>query len=112
MNKRSAMVMAAGLVVALLAGGFALTNGLVGPQPSAAVASGKAAAKKPLVRTVRRTVKVHKQSRSTGTSGTATSPVTSTGSWSGEDSYENDSYENESSGDDSGSSSSLGGGDD
>ncbi len=118
MNKRSAMMMAAGLVVALIAGGFALTNGLVGPQPSSAVASGKAATKKPLVRTVRRTVKVHRQARSTAASGTATSLVGSSGSWSGDDSYgddsrENeDSYENQGSGEDSGSSSSWEGGDD
>ena len=58
MNKRSAMALAAGLVAALLAGAVALSLGVAGPQPASA--GGK---HDPRVRTIERTVTVHRQAK-------------------------------------------------
>jgi hypothetical protein len=59
MNKRSAMVVAAGLVAALLAGSAALSFSLSG---GTAAAEG-AARVKPIVKTERRTVTIHKKAK-------------------------------------------------
>jgi hypothetical protein len=59
MNKRSAMVVAAGLVAALLAGGAALSFSLAG---GTAVAQDGGRVK-PIVKTERRTVTVHKKAK-------------------------------------------------
>ena len=64
MNRRSAMLVAAGLIFTLIVGGIALAIGLTGPTSSAAAQPRmhlKAKRDKPRVRTVRRTVKVHRQ---------------------------------------------------
>ena len=116
MNKRSAIVVAAGLVVALVAGGFALSHGLVGPTPTAAAATAKTQKhQKPIVRTEKRTVKVHRKSKGGG--GTVPGPVitvggtsTSSGSTGSASSVQgDDSFENDSEGMDDGGSSGSGG---
>jgi hypothetical protein len=62
MNKRSAMVIAAGLVAALVAGAAAISIGL--NSPGAAVAAGVRLTKPdPIVKTVKHTVKVHKKAK-------------------------------------------------
>jgi uncharacterized membrane protein YgcG len=119
MNKRSAIVVAAGLVLALVAGGFALTNGLTGPEPSAAVASAKAPRqKKPIVHTITRTIKVHKKAPQP-TSGPPTVPTAagSTTTRSGTSFTSDDGGSHgeagvDSSGSDDGGSDDSGGGDD
>jgi hypothetical protein len=60
MTKRTAMLMAAGVVVALLGGSLALAFGLSGN--TAAVAD-TAAKSDPIVRTIHRTVRVDKQAK-------------------------------------------------
>jgi len=62
MNKRSAMLVAAGLVLTLVVGGMAVAVGMVGPSTSAAGPRTVRQHKqpKPIVKTVKRTVKVHR----------------------------------------------------
>ena len=62
MNKRSAMLMAAGLVLTMIVAGVAITAGLTGPSASAAtprVAHHRAP--KPIVKTIHKTETVHKK---------------------------------------------------
>ena len=64
MNKRSAMLMAAGLVLTLIVGGVAMSTGLAGPTrprllPRRASPEGPQA----IIKTVKHTVKVHKPAR-------------------------------------------------
>jgi hypothetical protein len=95
MNKRSAMVLAAGLVAALLAGGAALSFSLTG---GTAVAQ-DAGRVKPIVKTEHRTVTIHKKAKSkpaevvtiSAPSGSSVSSSTSS----------DDGYESESSSEDS-----------
>lgn len=62
MNKRSALMLSAGLVLTLIVGGLAVATGLTGPSVSNAVPRAqRSSASEPLVRTVRRTVTVHKK---------------------------------------------------
>ena len=62
MNKRSALLVSAGLVLTLIVGGLAVAVGLTGPSVSSAVPRvDRRAASEPTVRTVRRTVTVHKK---------------------------------------------------
>jgi hypothetical protein len=63
MNKRSAMLMAAGLVLTLLVGGVAIAVGLTGPAASAAAPRviKHHKAPKPIVKTIRKTVTVHRK---------------------------------------------------
>ena len=62
MNKRSALMLSAGLVLTLIVGGLAVAAGLTGPSVSTAVPRvQRSSASEPVVRTVRRTVTVHKQ---------------------------------------------------
>ncbi|HEY7399426.1 MAG TPA: hypothetical protein VH989_00855 [Actinomycetota bacterium] len=85
MNKRSAVIVAAGLVVALVAGGIALERGVLGPPATAAEASVDAGTRpKPIIRTTERTVKIHRKAKAGNASGspTVSSSSTSTGSWS------------------------------
>jgi hypothetical protein len=83
MNKRSAMLMAAGLVLTLIVGGVAMSTGLTGPTPSQAAprAGQRQKAPKPIIKTVKHTVTVHKQG--TATPATATAPATSGSSSAG-----------------------------
>lgn len=82
MNKRSAMLMAAGLVLTLIVGGVAMSVGLTGPTPSEA---GPRAERRqtaaPIIKTVKHTVTVHK--RGSATPATGASGSSSAGSVSG-----------------------------
>jgi len=73
MNKRSAMLMAAGLVLTLIVGGVAMSTGLTGPTPSrAAPRAERRQTTAPIVKTVKRTVTVHKQGSATPAPATST----------------------------------------
>lgn len=62
MKKRSALLVAAGLVLTLIVGGLAVAVGLTGPSVSTAVPRvDRRATSEPIVRTVRRKVTVHKK---------------------------------------------------
>jgi len=62
MNKRSALMLSAALVLTLIVGGLAVATGLTGPTVSNAVPRAeRGASSEPVVRTVRRTVTVHKK---------------------------------------------------
>lgn len=62
MNKRSALMLSAGLVLTLIVGGLAVATGLTGPSVSNAVPQAqRSSTSEPVVRTVRRTVTVHKK---------------------------------------------------
>ena len=69
MNKRSAMIVAAGLIVALVAGAYALALGVTGPARAASAKTG------PHVRTQTHTVTVHKTSPSSGGAGAMSAPL-------------------------------------
>ena len=84
MNKRSAMLMAAGLVLTLIVGGVAMSIGLTGPTSSEATPRAerhRAAA--PIVKTVKHTVTVHKRGSAAPATGTGTSGSNSAGSVTG-----------------------------
>ncbi len=62
MNKRSAMLMAAGLVLAMVVAGIAITAGLTGPSASAAAPRAvRHHPLKPIVKTVHTTQTVHRK---------------------------------------------------
>jgi hypothetical protein len=61
MNKRSAMAIAAGLVAALLAGAISLAAGLSGG--GTASATGPPQRREPRVRTIERTITIHKKAK-------------------------------------------------
>jgi hypothetical protein len=88
MNKRSAIIVALGLTAALVLGGVGFSMGATGPTPSLATARHPA----PKVRTIHRTVTVHRQASAAGTA-VAAAPVTTvgaTGGWEG--GYEDDDH--------------------
>ena len=60
MNKRSAAIVAAGLVAVLALGGFAYSRGLTGPGVSVAAADERVTHLKPIVRTHTKRVVVHR----------------------------------------------------
>ena len=96
MNKRSALMVAAGLVLTLIVGGIAVAVGMTGPTVSSAVPRAeRRSAQEPIVRTVRRTVTVHKKAEAKPGEvvQVAASASTSTSSASTDDSYEDDSYD-------------------
>ncbi len=102
MNKRSASMVAAGLILTLVVGGLAVAIGLTGPSVSSAVPRAERTASKPVVRTVKRTVTVHKKAEPQ-TAGVvqvaapvvpATAPSTST-SMSDDSSGGHEEYEDE-----------------
>lgn len=99
MKKRSAMAIAAGLVAALLTAAVAISLGLSGPDT--ADASGERA--QPRVRTVHRTVTVHREAKPeepetvtivTASSSSPTSPEGSSDDYE-DDSASDDGYEDE-----------------
>jgi hypothetical protein len=81
MNKRSAMIVAAGLIVALAAGAYALSLGSTGP--TAAAAAKTAHRHKPIVKTIRRTVTVHQKAPASTHAVVATGPAPSVAPISG-----------------------------
>jgi hypothetical protein len=99
MNKRSAVIAAAGLVVALTAGGVALDRGMLGPSPTTAEASAASRAPgKPTIRTIEHTVKIHRKANSSGTanrSPAVSSTPASGDAWADDDAFEHE-FEHES----------------
>ena len=84
MNKRSAMLMAAGLVLTLIVGGVAMSIGLTGPTSSEATPRAeRRRTAAPIVKTVKHTVTVHKRGSATPATGTGTSGSNSAGSVAG-----------------------------
>ena len=104
MNKRSALMLSAALVLTLIVGGLAVATGLTGPSVSNAVPRAeRRASSEPVVRTVRRTVKVHKKADAKpGEVVTVAAPAAAAASPSSSNdlSGDDDSYEDE--GDDHG----------
>ena len=106
MNKRSAMLMAAGLVLTLIVGGVAMSVGLTGPTPSGATPRAEQRqTATPIIKTVRHTVTVHKRGSvtpATGTSGSgsAGSVSGSTGDDRGSDSHDGQGEDHGEHGDD------------
>jgi hypothetical protein len=99
MNKRSALMLSAALVLTLIVGGFAVATGLTGPTVSNAVPRAeRRASSEPVVRTVRRTVKVHKKADAkpgevvtvAAPAAAAASPSSSNDLSGDDDSYEDD----------------------
>jgi hypothetical protein len=100
MKKRSAMLIAAGLVAALLSGAIALSMGFLDP----AATTGERAT--PRVRTIERTVTVHKKAKTEAepvvrtiapaAPAAATSAVSDDGEWDDEDEgFEDEGFEDE-----------------
>ncbi len=97
MNQRTAMLMAGGLVLAMVVAGMALAMGVTSPSQAAAHVAKTGQERNPIVRTVTRTETVHRQAQTSGSSdgyvGTAGVPATapaypSSSSWSGDDGAE------------------------
>jgi cobalamin biosynthesis protein CobT len=92
MNKRSAMFVAAGLVLSLLVAGVAMSMGVTGPSADAKTV---ARSQKPIVKTTTRTVTIHKQAKGEAAAGAVivrtTDPAGGTVAESGDD----DQYESE-----------------
>ena len=99
MNKRSALAIAAGLVLTLIVGGLAVAAGLTGPTVSSAVPDAdRRSAPEPVVRTVRRTVTVHEKADEVGEVVQVAAPASSASASSGsedDDAYEDDEYEDD-----------------
>lgn len=64
MNRRTAMLTAGGLVLAMVVAGVALAMGITGPSQAAAHVSKGRHTANPIVRTVSRTETVHRQAKS------------------------------------------------
>lgn len=78
MNKRSAMMVAAGLVLTLVVGGVAVAVGMTGPEASSAQPKLTHKKNKPIIKTTKKTVTVHKKGQAqAGT--VVTLPGTSSG---------------------------------
>ncbi len=78
MNKRSAMVVAGGLVLTMVICAVALTAG-IGGASDAAAGAGPRGGRRPVVKTITNTVKVHRPAPGAPLGGGTTSPVTSGG---------------------------------
>ena len=78
MNKRSAMVVAGGLVLTMVICAVALTLG-IGGASDAAVGAGPRAGRRPVVKTITNTVKVHRSAPRTPLGGGTTTVITSGG---------------------------------
>jgi hypothetical protein len=109
MNKRSAMLVAAGLVLTLVVGGVAVAVGMTGPSASSAQPKLTHHKKnKPIIKTTKKTITVHKKAKAQpgavvtvpGTySGTTSSSSGSSSSY-GDSSSSGTSYGDDSSGED------------
>jgi hypothetical protein len=116
MNKRSAMAIAAGMVVALMVGAAAVSIGLGGPGTAAAGTA--RAAGNPVVRTSHRTVTIHKPAKDSPAPRTVVIGSTWTSASSSAISQEDDGFEGpdgtdgDSGGGSEGGGSGSGGGDD
>ena len=103
MNKRSALMLSAGLVLTLILGGLAVAAGLTGPSVSNAVPRvQRSSTSEPVVRTVRRTVTVHKKADAkpgqvvqVGAPAATSGPSSSSGTSGSDDDSSEDSYDDE-----------------
>jgi len=120
MNKRSAMLVAAGLVLTLVVGGVAVAVGMTGPSASSAQPKLTHHKNKPIIKTTKKTVTVHKKAKAQpgavvtvpGTySGTTSSSSGSSSSYD-DSSSSGTSYGDDSSSDDSSESEDPGSTDD
>ena len=107
MNKRSAMMVAAGLVLTLVVGGVAVAVGMTGPEASSAQSKLSHKKNKPIIKTTKKTITVHKKGQAPAgavvTLPAASSGTVSSSSGSSSDStYGDDSSSDSSYGDDSG----------
>jgi hypothetical protein len=93
MNKRSAIIVALGLVAALVVGAAGVTMGMTGPAASLASTPDPA----PKVRTIHRTVTVHRQATAPAATvlGTVPAASVSAGTQGEDDGYEDDGYEDD-----------------
>lgn len=105
MNKRSAMFVAAGLVVAMLVAGLAMATGVTGPSADAKTTATR---RKPVVHTNVKTITVHRKAKATGSTGAVvyrTSTAGGTTTTTSSASYGDDSFEPGDDGSSEGSSS-------
>ncbi len=113
MNKRSAMLVAAGLVLTMIVGGVALAVGMTGPASSAAAPRLSRHHKdpKPIVKTIKRTVKVHRKAPQVAVAMPATTTYSGSSGYGGS-SYSSDGATSSSGGEpsDDGSPTNTGGG--
>jgi hypothetical protein len=91
MNKRSAMLVAAGLVLTLVVGGIAVGVGLTGPEIGSARPRSGRERPSPIVKTTTKTVTVHRKSDAS-TDGGAAVPGTSSSSLSSAYGSSDDAY--------------------
>jgi len=89
MDKRSAIIVALGLVAALVIGGVGFAMGMTGPAPSLASTRQPA----PEIRTVRRTVTVHRPAASTPVTAGVTASAGIDGGWDDEEDHDGDDHE-------------------
>lgn len=103
MNKRSAMMVAAGLVLAMLVAGMAVAAGFTGPEASAGgsrATTDEIQRREPKVRTITETVTVHRKAEASDDDTLAPVVVTQTPSAptstsSPSDDFDDDGYEDE-----------------
>jgi hypothetical protein len=76
-KKRSAMFVAAGLVLAMVVAGIGFAMGMTGPTADAKKAplQVKASKQKPIVHTVTKTITIHKKAKTTDDGSTPSTPV-------------------------------------
>ncbi|MGE5225635.1 MAG: hypothetical protein ACM3OO_02040 [Planctomycetaceae bacterium] len=105
MKKRSAMFVAAGLVLAMIVAGVGFAMGMTGPTADAkrAPLQVKASKQKPIVHTVTKTITIHKKAKATDDGPVASTPVivgstapASTTDDTASSTSSSDGYENES----------------
>ena len=106
MNKRSAAIVAAGLVAVLTLGGFAYSRGLTGPSVSVAAAGERASHPKPIVRTHIKRVVVHRSAPAPAprivysqAPSTVSAPASQDQSGSDDDTYDDEGEDHEFEGD-------------
>ena len=77
MKKRSAMFVAAGLVLAMIVAGVGFAMGMTGPTADAKKAplQVKASKQKPIVHTVTKTITIHKKAKATDDGAATSTPV-------------------------------------
>ncbi|MEO8477174.1 MAG: hypothetical protein ABI572_09000 [Actinomycetota bacterium] len=105
MNKRSAMMVAAGLVLTLVVGGVAVAVGMTGPEASSAQSKLTHKKNKPIIKTTKKTITVHKKGQAPA--GTAvTLPAASSGTVSSSSGSTSDSSYGDDTSDDTSSDTS------
>lgn len=75
MKKRSAMFVAAGLVLAMIVAGVGFAMGMTGPTADAKKVNVQTKRDKPIVHTVTKTITIHKKAKATDDGSTLSQPV-------------------------------------